>query len=80
MTVVKTKIGSAFFNYIEHYDSEEDALNSKNGEFKKVIIVGNLKMERTIISKQEEHDGQKHQNRTPKVEGSWSKIISTLLG
>ena len=70
MTVIKTKIGSAFFEYIEHYPNEQDALDSKNGEFKEVKI-GKLKMERTKISKKESSNDSKSE-RTPKVEGQGS--------
>jgi len=65
MTVIKTKIGSVFFEYIEHYPNEQDALDSKNGEFKAVKL-NKLRMERVKITKQE-NDEAKHQNPSSEV-------------
>ena len=65
MTVIKSVVGSCFFEYITEHDKEENALNEE-GTFKEVKI-GKLRFERTKITK--ENDDSKSK-RTPKVERS----------
>ena len=65
--IIKKVTGSCIFEYISEYDSEEKALSGLDGTFKEVKIFS-LKREKTLLTK--ENDGQKHQDRTPKVEGS----------
>jgi len=65
MTVIKKVIGSCFFEYISEFDSEEKALSGLDGTFKEVKM-SNLKIERTLITK--ENDDSKSEG-TPKAKG-----------
>jgi hypothetical protein len=70
MTVVKKTIGSVFFEYLEEYDSEEQALEKTNGKFLKINL-NKLRIERVKVTKLEENDGRSNcQNGTPEVERS----------
>ena len=70
MTVVKKTIGSVFFEYIEEYDTEEQALEKTNGKFLKVNL-NKPRIERVKVTKLEENDGRSNcQNGTPEVERS----------
>jgi hypothetical protein len=70
MTVVKKTIGSVFFEYIEEYDTEEQALEKINGKFLKVNL-NKPRIERVKVTKLEENDGRSNcQNGTPEVERS----------
>jgi len=66
MDILKKTFGTCFFQHIETYSNEEEALNGKNGTFKEIKI-SNLRIERTNIIKKE-NDEQRHQN-SDKVEG-----------
>ena len=66
MSVIRKTIGSVFFEYLEEYDSEEQALEKTNGKFLQVNL-NKPRIERVKITKKE-NDGQRHQNSN-KVEG-----------
>tara|TARA_R110000772_G_scaffold38977_1_gene91607 strand:- start:864 stop:1082 length:219 start_codon:yes stop_codon:yes gene_type:complete len=60
MTVIRKTIGSVYFEYLEEYDSEEQALEKTNGKFLKINL-NKLRLERVKILKKE-NDGQRHQD------------------
>ena len=60
MSVIRKTIGSVFFEYLEEYDTEEQALEKTNGKFLQVNL-SSLRYERVKITKKE-NDGQRHQN------------------
>ena len=60
MTVIRKTIGSVFFEYLEEYDSEEQALEKTNGKFLQVNL-NKPRIERVKITKKE-NDGQRHQD------------------
>tara|TARA_R100001377_G_C3104336_1_gene80295 strand:+ start:323 stop:535 length:213 start_codon:yes stop_codon:yes gene_type:complete len=53
--IKKRNIGSCLFEYIEEYDTEENAAKGEQGSFVEVKI-GKLKLERALITK-EKSDG-----------------------
>tara|TARA_R110000868_G_scaffold56400_3_gene174524 strand:+ start:1361 stop:1576 length:216 start_codon:yes stop_codon:yes gene_type:complete len=59
MIVIKRTIGSCFFTYEETFNSENEAVNGKDGKFIAVTL-GKLRIERANITK--ENDEQRHQN------------------
>ena len=67
MTVIRKTIGSVFFEYLEEYDSEEQALEKTNGKFLKINL-NKLRLERVKILKKENDDSKS--KGTPKVERS----------
>ena len=52
MTVIRKTIGSVYFEYLEEYDSEEQALEKTNGKFLKINL-NKLRLERVKILKKE---------------------------
>ena len=60
MSVIRKTIGSVFFEYLEEYDSEEQALEKTNGKFLQVNL-NKPRIERVKITKKE-NDGQRHQD------------------
>ena len=69
MTVKRKTIGSVFFEYLEEYDSEEQALEKTNGKFLKINL-NKLRLERVKILKKENDGRSNCQNGTPEVERS----------
>ena len=67
MTVIRKTIGSVFFEYLEEYDSEEQALEKTNGKFLKINL-NKLRLERVKILKKENDDSKS--KGTPEVERS----------
>lgn len=57
--MIKKKIfGTCFFEYVEEYENEENAIKGERGTFIEVKV-SNLKIERTKITK-EDSDGSKN--------------------
>jgi CBS domain containing-hemolysin-like protein len=70
--VVKKTIGSVFFQYIEEYPNENDALQKINGTFKTVEL-NKLRLERVKITKKE-NDDNKSEDST-KTEGQRTEKV-----
>ena len=69
MSVVKKTIGSVFFEYIEEYPSENDALEKINGTFKTVEL-NKLRLERVKITKKENDDSKSENSTKTKGQGT----------
>ena len=67
--VKKRNIGSCYFEYIEEYDTEENAAKGEQGSFVEVKI-GKLNFVRALITK-EKSDGT--ENPFAKAEGPTAK-------
>tara|TARA_B110000503_G_scaffold70859_1_gene110113 strand:- start:266 stop:502 length:237 start_codon:yes stop_codon:yes gene_type:complete len=72
----KRTIGSCFFEYIESYDTEEDAVKAIGGRFIEVKI-GKLRIERAKITK-EKSDGS--ENSFAEAEGPTAKETRQVSG
>ena len=75
--MIKKKIfGTCFFEYVEEYENEENAIKGERGTFIEVKV-SNLKIERTKITK-EDSDGSK--NSFAKAERSSAKETQQVSG
>lgn len=74
--VIKKKFGTCFFEYVEEYKNEENAIKGERGTFIEVKV-SNLKIERTKITK-EDSDGSK--NSFAKAERSSAKETQQVSG
>ena len=74
--VIKKKFGTCFFEYVEEYENEENAIKGERGTFIEVKV-SNLKIERTKITK-EDSDGSK--NSFAKAERSSAKETQQVSG
>jgi len=67
----KVRFGNVDFQYIETYDTEENAINGQNGSFIEVTL-GVVKVNKTLITKlKEKSDGS--ENSFAKAERSATK-------
>lgn len=74
--IKKKKFGTCFFQYVEEYENEEDAIKGERGTFVEVKV-SDLKIERTNITK-EDSDGSK--NSFAKAERSSAKETRQVSG
>ena len=74
--IKKKRFGSVSFEYIEKYDTEENAIKGERGTFIETNI-SNLKIEKTKIVKE---DSNESKNSFAEAEGSAAKETQQVSG
>lgn len=75
--IIKKKFGTCFFEYVEEYENEENAVKGERGTFIE-IKVSSIKIERSSIKLKEDSDGSK--NSFAKAERSSAKETQQVSG
>ena len=73
--IKKKKFGSVFFEYIEEYETEENAIKGERGTFVEVKL-SSIKIERTLITKEDSYGSKNSSAKAERLTKKEARKVS----